>query len=801
MTDDSIKIASVGSLILSASIVVPGYGQIVPDGTLSTTVTTPDRQNFTITNGDRLGDNLFHSFGEFSVPTNGSAVFENGVDVENIFSRVTGGAISDLDGLIRSNGTASLFLLNPNGIIFGPNARLDVGGSFVATTARSILFAGGLEFSADAGTDPLLIINVPLGLQFGANPGEIANESVAADGSNNIAGLQVRSGNTLALVGGEILFPGGRAILEGGAIELGSVGANSTVGLNRSPSSGYTLNYDTAETFGDLSFTDAAFVAASGANGSVSIRGRNLTVTEGSQIIAATTASGSAPTLNAIASESIELGGTNGSFPSGLFAVVTSRGTSRGGDLTLETPRLTVRDGAQVQTSTRGMGDAGTLSVRAAEIELAGSSADGQTISGLLATAEVGSTGNGGNIEIEGDRLTVTGGAQVAVTTLSSGNAGTLTVRATEIDLAGERLDDDGQPISSGFFAVANSGSTGNGGSLDIDTHRLRIRDGAGVETSTFASGNGGQLSIRATESISLIGRDGNTFPTGILAVSGLEGVTTAATGLGGSISVVSPRLEIRQGAQITVSAAGSGDAGTIAIASDFVQLDTQGRIRAETANGQGGNIELRSPDIQLRRNSNISTTAGTAQAGGNGGNVAIDSELLVAVPRENSDLTANAFRGDGGRIEITASGIFGLEFRDRLTDESDITVSSTFGRQGEVQFNTPDADPASGLLPLSANPVDVTGLLGDPCSQTQSSRFIASGRGGLPPIPYEPRDSLEILEDIHPPAEWVENASVTEPALVEAQGWRRNETGQVELVAQIEDASENFTCRDNSGK
>ena len=152
--------------------------QPVPDATLPVnSLVTTQGNSSTITGGTRAGKNLFHSFRDFSVPTMGVAYFNNALDIQNIISRVTGASVSNINGLIKANGAANLFLINPQGIIFGPHASLNIGGSFLASTVNSLKFADGKEFSATTGeTTPLLTMSVPTGLHFGASAGSITNK-------------------------------------------------------------------------------------------------------------------------------------------------------------------------------------------------------------------------------------------------------------------------------------------------------------------------------------------------------------------------------------------------------------------------------------------------------------------------------------------------------------------------------------------------------------------------------------------------------------------------------------------------
>ncbi|MEB3174636.1 MAG: filamentous hemagglutinin N-terminal domain-containing protein, partial [Cyanobacteriota bacterium] len=178
--------------LVGLTVVFPlsAEAQIVPDGSLGAegSVVVPavikGLPSDQLEGGALRGSNLFHSFGEFSVPDGRGAYFANPAGVANIFSRVTGGNISQIFGTLGVLGNANLYFLNPNGIVFGPNARLDLRGSFLATTAASFIFENGFEFSAANPTaPPLLTVNIPIGLRFRENPGDIV---VRTGGDNTV---------------------------------------------------------------------------------------------------------------------------------------------------------------------------------------------------------------------------------------------------------------------------------------------------------------------------------------------------------------------------------------------------------------------------------------------------------------------------------------------------------------------------------------------------------------------------------------------------------------------------------------
>lgn len=354
---------TLSSIVISAISTFLGNcanAQISSDGSLPTNSSIQQQGNtFNISGGTQTYTNLFHSFKEFSVPSGYAALFDNAANIQNIISRVTGNSISNIDGLIAAKGTANLFVINPNGIIFGQNAQLNIGGSFLASTASAVKFADNLEFSA---TNPqpttLLSINVPIGLQYGGNPGSILNQSQAFDSSGEFVGFQVKPEKTLALVGGDVVIEGGFLSAPSGRIELGSVGGNSFVSLTPDDT-GYTLGYQDVKNFENTSLIHEAYLSTAGdSGGSIQVQSANLTLKDGSQISAITLGKGMGMGLTVNATFSVQLLGTSadGQYSSGLFTWAERDAVGNAGDLTINTRDLLIQDGARISSTTYGAG-------------------------------------------------------------------------------------------------------------------------------------------------------------------------------------------------------------------------------------------------------------------------------------------------------------------------------------------------------------------------------------------------------------------------------------------------------------
>lgn len=755
----SVAIRLVTAAVLAVGMVYPdansAYAQsvIIPDQTLGSEGSRVEPNSINgrtevLQGGATRNNNLFHSFLEFNVSEGRAARFlVPNADIQNVLVRVTGSNQSQILGQLEMlNSSANLFLLNPNGITFGSNARLKINGSFVASTASAIKFADGNTFSTTSPAMRLpLKVNVPIGLQFGQTVGDIRLNSQST--------LQVQSGKTLALVGGNIILDGGYLLASSGQIGLGGIRETGTIDLNLD-NNPQPLKFSPDSALSDVLISNGAIVFVTDQRGgSIQIQGRRVLLTGASQIVARTV-------------------------------------NQDGGEISIQAEQLILQDASQVSASTFGRGKGGNLTVNATDfILVSGTDAQG-FVSSLLTNTY--NRGLAGKLTVKTRELIVENGGQIEASARrgSQGLGGQLEVTADVIKLSGSPLD--GFP--SGLFAQTYG--TNDAGSLTIKTRQLIIRDGAQIVAATQpgSQGKGGNLNIHASDFIEISGTAPNRIDT-----SGLF-VRSQGDGDAGSLSITTGKLIVRNQAQVTVSALGRGNAGKLEINAKEIRLDEQGKLFAQTISGKGGDINIKVADLLLLRNhSQISATAGTnATSQGDGGNINIDAPtgFIVAVPGENSDISANAFQGRGGNVEINAFGVFGTQFRDKLTDLSDITASSEFGLNGTVEINTPEVDPSEGLVNLPTQPATLK--LAQVChagfGRNQDS-FTITGRGGLPANPTEFLGGDAVLAD------WIaiddtektptrpnvnKMLSSTPSRIVEATGWVINAQGEVVLTATV---------------
>jgi len=763
----------------------PVVAQIASDGTLPTNITRSGNL-WEITGGTQAGRNLFHSFSQFSVPTGNAAYFNNAPLIENIFSRVTGSSASQIDGLIRANGTANLFLLNPNGILFGSNARLDIGGSFTASTSDRIVFVDGTQFKAtDTASQPLLTISTPLGVQYGTQPsGSINNAgnlAVKPKANITLLGTTVTSTGQLVAPGGTVQVLGDRiALLDNALIDVSAVGGGGTVliggdyqgkGIVPNASRTFvdkdvTINADalgngnagkvivwsdeSTRFYGNISARGGAesgnggFVEVSGKSfldyagiadlsaiqgqfGTLLLDPTNITVVAGANNPAElaandqfadpgannTIANG---TLNAAPANVILQATNNITFnaPVNILTPGVGLTAQAGNNITVNSPITTFGGIIQLTANDATSGTpsgTGSIFINASIQSLGGAialRAGGDISVNGAAVLTSGLFGDSGNLSVETGRLTVQNFGRLSTGTFGFGNAGNINIQASEIDLIAPNSP---LPLLTGISALANPGSTGNAGTITIETGRLTARNGAQISAGADGSGRAGDINVRASE-IELTGvLSANGFPTGILADS-----NPGSTGNAGTITIETGSLITRDGGGVFVSTEGAGNGGALNIRASSIELSGNGStypsgLIAQAfpgSTGNAGQVTIDTGRLLVRDRARVTTRASVGRAG----NLLIQATDSVDILNRGFLIAVSDGAGVGGDIAIATRNL-------NLQDGFILSNTTNQGNGGNIAINSLESVRMAGTSFIS------TGALG---SGTGGNLLIETG-------------------------------------------------------------------------
>lgn len=742
-----------------------GHAQVVLDGKFGTSgaVAGPN-YGITAGMGATRGNNLFHSFTQFNLAAGDVATFTGPANIQNILSRVTGGAASSIDGTIRSDiAGANFFLINPSGIIFGPNASVDVSGSFAASTASYLKLADGARFVAALDADDSGLSTAPVSAFgfLGSSPGSIELQQGT---------LGVQSGKSISLVGGDVSIDAGSILAPGGEITIASVKSAGEVPV--SPASVSVADFKTSfPQQGDVHLQNLAQIDASGdSGGSIVIRGGRLVV-ENSKIQANATGAGDAVGVDVAVVANLDLlnGGQITSLsPSGIGAggnitlnagsiqldgggavddsfspttqistatgdPIAGGGAARGGNISITTGGLSLNNSAQISAATFGSGNAGNIDITASSVRLDAQLATLTQISANTQLIEGG--GNAGDITLHTGSLTLLNGATLLAASFGSGAAGGIDVHAQSVN------------ILSGAIVTAGAFGAGNGGNVQIDAANLTI-DGHDLLT-----GSGDFLTgVQAVTTSSDVPTPGGSIhiTAGSLTLDHMGSVFTTSYGIGpgGNVDITANRVSLANGATIRAAGESDGAAGAISVvaakdvmlstgssistsalassggdihveAGDSIRL-TDSQITAQAGPGGGGNITLMAPNLIYLLGSTL-----TAQAEGDGGNLTIDPIFFIL---NDGSLVSRSSTANGGNITILSDFFF--------QSAALIDASAPFGLPGTVSVFAPEVDLSGSLIGLPGNLLGAETQLRPDCGVRLAgnvSSFIVLGRGGLP--------------------------------------------------------------------
>ena len=694
----TILFSSAASVFFSTSALA--QSNIVPDDTLGreSSEVIPNFEGLSIeliTGGATRGQNLFHSFEEFNIQSDRGAYFANPEGIANIISRVTGNNASDLLGVLGVAGTADLYFVNPNGIIFGDNASLDVGGSFIATTADGIQFGEQGFFSAtEPNAPPLLTVN-PSAFFFNQVPGNITNNSVVAagsvpnafssSGSLELTGLRVPDGENLLLLGGNIEVNNSLLVALDGNVELGSVSGEGNIALNRSQEQ-LNLSFPENLNRGSIVFNRGGVENGNTRGGTIALYANSIDILQGSSLgTGVVTGFGTEDTqagdITLEATERITFAGINSNTgsPSLAGSIIQPEATGNTGDVNLTARDLILRDGAAIASNLFGQGNGGKININVESLSLSDSFIDREnnisSVTTIFSGVGSGASGNGGEINIRANEITLSDGAQISAGILNGGegNGGNINIEAQAISL-------DGAVGSFASRVSTSSEGVGDTGNIQIQASELSITNGARIDSSISDRGSGGLIDIEA-ESITL---ENNAQIT----------ANTFSEGNAGIIAIASNTLTLNNLSSIDTVSSGRGSAGMIQIETTADVFVDNSSISSLAAIADAGEIQISGNNILLANESEVSTNVTNR---GNAGSITIEAAQTFF--SDNSNIGANVGNGnratgDVGEIEITANRI---EFSNTAQIQAGLSDNAE-GNAGNVELTATESITFTGV-------------------------------------------------------------------------------------------------------
>jgi filamentous hemagglutinin family protein len=694
------------------SISVPLEAQIVPDSTLGDQRSrlTPNAIPGTdlIDGGAQRGSNLFHSFDQFNINPGQRVYFANPSSIQNILTRVTGNSASNIQGLLGVAGNANLFLLNPNGVIFGPNAQLDIRGSFVSSTANAIQFGNQGTFSATNPTAPPLLTVQPSAFLFTQlQPKGIQNQSRVDAGTistdSRPFGLRVGDGQSLLLVGGDVDLNNGGLAASGGRVEVGGLSAPGTIGL-AIDGSDFRLEFPDNVARANASFTNGSNINVQGASGgNAVIQAQNVNFVS-SNVQAGLVTGSITPNRNA-GEIDINASGTVTLDQSSQLLTTWGFGTTeKGGNITVNAGSLRVLNRSEI-SNVGIQGTPGDITLNAQDTILF------ENFSGIASVLTQSEGGRAGNFNISTGTLLLKNGASVgSLPAATQGDSGDITINARDrIVIEGGTTDGSESGIISSLLE-----SEGKGGNITIDTGTLTVDQQGVIATTTVGQGDAGQLTIRARDAVTInggridssvgINAQGNggdiTINTSSMSINNEGTIDSSvgedAEGNGGNIVINAGSVSINNEGIINSSSEGKGNAGQLTIrARDAVSINNGGglfsSIDAE-GRGNGGDIAISAGSLSMTNGGGISTQS---SAFGGAGNVKIDVRGDVLISGGNASDIPTELLPD----EVPPGGILPSGILTSLAVSSDFENSQAEGTGGNIDINANSLTVSKGIL------------------------------------------------------------------------------------------------------